>query len=197
MFRHGLVVGKFWPLHAGHSNLIQTALSRCERVTVQLLVHPEEDIPLETRANWIREIHPEAQLVTGMDDVPTDFEDPDIWDRHMAIIEGLLDAPVDAVFTSDEYGGELAERLNAHWVQVDAGRRLTPVSGTAVRADPIANWQFLHPAVRQYFCRRVIVLGAESTGTTTLALALAEALDCPYVPEYGREYTYDRTGGPT
>ncbi len=45
---------------------------------------------------------------------------------------------------------------------------------------------------RAKFVRRIIVTGAESTGTTTLALALAEALNCPYVPEYGREYTLNR-----
>jgi NadR type nicotinamide-nucleotide adenylyltransferase len=33
------------------------------------------------------------------------------------------------------------------------------------------------------------VLGAESTGTTTLAQALAEALDTVWVAEYGREYS--------
>lgn len=44
--------------------------------------------------------------------------------------------------------------------------------------------------------RRVIVTGAESTGTTTLAEALAKHLRCEWVPEYGREYTADRPGGP-
>ena len=195
MFGHGLVLGKFWPLHAGHSHLINTASEQCERVTVQLLVHPDETIPLETRAAWIREIHPDVNLVTGIDDVPTDFEDPHIWDLHMAIIEGLLDSPVDAVFTSDDYGAELADRLSANWVQVDPGRVDIPVSGTAVRADPIRQWQFLHPAVRAYFCRRVIITGAESTGTTSFARALSQALDCPVTTEYGREYSETRTGG--
>ncbi len=42
--------------------------------------------------------------------------------------------------------------------------------------------------------RRVVVLGAESTGSTTLARALAEHFSCPYVPEYGRDYTWERPG---
>jgi HTH-type transcriptional regulator, transcriptional repressor of NAD biosynthesis genes len=36
---------------------------------------------------------------------------------------------------------------------------------------------------------RVCLLGAESTGKTTLALALAEAFATAWVPEYGRVYT--------
>ena len=37
--------------------------------------------------------------------------------------------------------------------------------------------------------RRVCLLGAESTGKTTMARALAERLDTVWVPEYGRGYT--------
>jgi nicotinamide riboside kinase len=47
--------------------------------------------------------------------------------------------------------------------------------------------------------RRVVVVGAESTGKTTLAQDLSAALSAPWVPEYGREYTYEklaREGGP-
>jgi NadR type nicotinamide-nucleotide adenylyltransferase len=196
-YAHGLVLGKFWPLHAGHSNLINTALAQCDRVTVQLLAHPDEDIPIETRAAWIREVHPRAHLVAAYDEAPTDFNDPAIWDQHMLIINGLLDAPANAVFTSDDYGAELARRLNAQWVQVDPGRRVNAISGTAVRANPEAFWDQLSPCVRAYYVHRVVITGAESTGTTTLAQALASHLGCPWVPEYGREWTEVRPEGPS
>lgn len=194
-YNHGLVLGKFWPLHAGHSHLIETALARCHRVTVELLVHPEEDIPLDVRAAWIREVHPEAHLVSGYDATPVDFDDASIWEQHMSIIRSMLDAPVDAVFTSDDYGAELARRLDASWVQVDPGRKLHPVSGTAVRKNVENYWQQLHPAVRSHFVRRIVVTGAESTGTTTLAQALAAELLCSYVPEFGRTWSETRPEG--
>ncbi|MEO1305951.1 MAG: ATP-binding protein [Pseudomonadota bacterium] len=44
--------------------------------------------------------------------------------------------------------------------------------------------------------KRIIVTGAESTGSTTLARALAAELGCEWVPEYGRDYTAKRDGGP-
>lgn len=195
-YPHGLVVGKFWPLHRGHSNLIDTALGKCERVTVQVIANSNQDIPIETRVNWIREVHPRAHVVSATDDTPVDFDDPAIWDRHMRVINALLDAPVDAVFTSDEYGVELARRLNAEWVQVDRGRRANAVSGTAVRADLESYWNELSPCVRAYYVRRVVITGAESTGTTTLAQALAAHFGCGYVAEYGRDWTLIRPGGP-
>lgn len=195
-FVHGLVLGKFYPFHAGHQQLVRAASRSCQRVTVQVLASSVESIPVEVRADWIRAEHPEVHVVTGLDEAPVDFDDPEIWDLHMVVIEDLLDAPVDAVFTSDDYGAELARRLEAVWCQVDPGRSALQVSGTAVRADVAGHWWALPTAVRSWFCRRVVVLGAESTGTTTLAEALADHFGVPCTPEFGREWTVRRPGGP-
>ncbi|MAK62779.1 MAG: hypothetical protein CMK09_17555 [Ponticaulis sp.] len=53
-------------------------------------------------------------------------------------------------------------------------------------------WSLLPSVLKARLCRRIVVTGAESTGTTTLALDLSAALGCPYVPEYGRTYTEER-----
>ncbi|NCT90164.1 AAA family ATPase [Cellulomonas sp. APG4] len=192
---HGLVIGKFYPLHAGHLNLVRTALSRCARVTVQVLGSTAESVPVGTRADWLRSEVPGARVVTAVDDTPVDYADPHLWDLHVALMRSLLDAPVDAVLTSDAYGRELARRLDARWVQVDPGRVAVPVSGSAVRADPAGHWWALPAAVRAWFARRVVVLGAESTGTTTLATDLARHHGIAPVLEFGREWSVDRPGG--
>jgi HTH-type transcriptional regulator, transcriptional repressor of NAD biosynthesis genes len=194
-FGHGLIIGKFYPLHVGHSYLIQTALSRCESVTVQLLGATVESIPLDVRADWIRREHPGVTLVAAIDDAPVDFDSPSAWDEHTALIESLLDAPVDAVFTSDAYGEELARRLDAEWVRVDENRSVHPVSGRGVRADVAGNWHMLPVSVRQTLAQRVVVVGAESTGTTTLSRALASRYETEWVAEYGREWSERRPGG--
>lgn len=192
---HGLVLGKFYPFHTGHSHLIREAQRRSDRVTVQVLGASVESIPLEVRAAWIRESHPGVRVVTAVDDAPVDFDSPSAWREHMAVIEAHLDAPVTTVYSSDAYGAELARRLGAAWHQVDAGRLLNPVSGTAIRADVAGNWHELSPAVRSWLTARVVVLGAESTGSTTTAAALAERLGTHWVAEYGREYSEVRAGG--
>ena len=196
-FRHGLIVGKFYPLHAGHSHLIRTALRACDRVTVELIGSSVESVSVAAREQWIREEHPTAHVVAFVDDTPVDFASETAWEAHTAVIAGALDAPVDAVFTSDAYGEELAQRLDAAWVQVDPGRVRNPVSGTAVRADLAAHWHELAPAVRASLTARIVVLGAESTGSTTLAAALADELGTHWVPEYGRELSVTREGGMT
>ncbi|MGW2306075.1 AAA family ATPase [Streptomyces sp. NPDC001809] len=196
-YGHGLVLGKFYPPHAGHHHLVDTALARCERLTVLVCASSVESIALEDRVAWMREVHPDALVVGAVDDHPVDLQDPDVWDAHMAVFRAAVPESVDAVFSSEPYGEELARRFGAVAVSVDPGRERFPVSGTAVRADPAGTWDFLEPPVRAALTRRVVVLGAESTGTTTMALALADhyrrrggvwaRTRC--VPEYGREYS--------
>jgi HTH-type transcriptional regulator, transcriptional repressor of NAD biosynthesis genes len=72
---------------------------------------------------------------------------------------------------------------------VDRERVQIPCSGTAVRNNPWAMDAYLDPPVRAHFIKRIVILGAESTGTTTLACDLAEALKTTWVAEYGREYS--------
>jgi len=53
----------------------------------------------------------------------------------------------------------------------------------------------LEPCVRGYFVRRVVLIGAESTGKTTLAEELAGRFESIWVPEYGREYWEKKVAG--
>ncbi len=139
---------------------------------------------------------PDVRVVDLVDDTPVDFGSETAWDAHTATIRGLLDEPVDAVFTSDDYGAELARRLDAEWVQIDPGRVVNPVSGTAIRGDLAGHWSSCRPRrARADLAARIVVLGAESTGSTTLAEALAAELGTLWVPEYGREISVTREGG--
>ncbi|MFD9978674.1 AAA family ATPase [Streptomyces sp. NPDC059017] len=196
-YRHGLVLGKFYPPHAGHHHLVRTARDRCDRLTVLVCAASVESIPLDARMAWMSEVHPDVRIVGAIDDIPVDITDPAVWDAHMAVFRAAVPGRVDAVFTSEAYGDELARRFSADSICVDPGRTVFPVSGTAVRKDPVACWDFLEPPVRAALARRVVVLGAESTGTTTLAEALAAHYRArggvwsrtAAVPEYGREFS--------
>ncbi|MEK8110062.1 AAA family ATPase [Micromonospora sp. M12] len=133
---------------------------------------------------------PWVRFVGRYDDHPVDYADAAVWDAHCAVFrEAVGPGPVNAVFSSEAYGAELARRFDAVPVSVDPDRRTVPVSGTAVRADPAGHWRRLSAPVRAWFVRRVVVVGAESTGTTTMAAALAAHYGTRWVPEYGRELT--------
>ncbi len=184
MFRDAVVVGKFYPPHRGHKYLIDTALAQSERVTVMVCEKPEQTISGGLRASWIRSIHPRAEVLVVEDTLPDD--DSKAWAEHTI---QLLGRTPDAVFTSEDYGSQYAAFMGARHILVDKERVHVPISATQIRADPLTHLDFLEPPVRAFFVLRVCVVGAESTGKTTLATSLARALRTVWVPEYGRTYT--------
>ncbi len=179
----GLVIGKFYPLHRGHKFLIETALNAVDHLDVLICVRADQAISGKLRQNWLQEIHP-ATHVMQIDDFGDD-ENSKAWADYTRSILGR--AP-DVVFTSESYGEAYAQYLGCDHVLVDADRREVPISATKIRANPLQHWEFLEPCVRAYFARRVCIVGAESTGTTTLARQLAEHFQTVWVPKYGRTY---------
>jgi NadR type nicotinamide-nucleotide adenylyltransferase len=216
-FQTGLVVGKFSPLHAGHEYLIGHALSRCQRVFILSYSNPElpgmetarrqrwlalrfpAAICLALDADKLRELA-RAKGLTHPPALPTndasDFEQRDfvLW-----LCLNVFNCAVDAVFTSESYGDGFAAHLEngfsrarsapqavAH-VCLDLERSAFPVSGTALRLNPHQSRQWVAPCVNGDLVRRVCLLGGESTGKSTLAPALAAALQTTHVAEYGRE----------
>ncbi len=150
-----------------------------------------DSIAAALRAGWLREVHPDVDVRVIYDRYPAD--DSALWAR--LAIEWLGRAP-DVVFTSETYGDVWAEHLGCRHVCVDLARK-DGRSATAVRADPFGRWDDIEPCVRAHYALRVVVVGAESTGTTTLAQDLAAAYGTNWVPEYGREYSETRPGGLT
>ena len=207
---HALIIGKFHPPHNGHEFLVRTAASASEQVSVLVLAHPDETIPLTDRVAWMREMLTDLSNVTvvgGIDPHPIDYENPAVWDQHerefRATLATVTNRPVTAVFTSESYGKELAGRFEARHVSVDPGRLLVPISSTAVRNDPVGTWEQLPRPVQAGLCRRVVVLGAESTGTTTISRMLTESLRARggahgltrWVPEVGRMVSVTKLAG--
>jgi HTH-type transcriptional repressor of NAD biosynthesis genes len=201
-YSHGLVVGKFYPPHAGHHYLIRTAARQCDKVSVVVAASQVESIPLVDRVAWLQEEHAadhNVVIVGVLDDAPVDYDSSQAWATHTAVFDAALrragDDRIDAVFSSEKYGDELAAHYGAVHVEIDRARLEYPVSGTACRDDLAATWNDLAPATRAGLCTRVVVVGAESTGTTTVCLAVADRFrarggiwaQTRWVGEYGRE----------
>lgn len=191
--KKGLVVGKFYPPHKGHSYLINKALENCDQLTVLVCDSKKYSIDAKTRAKWIKSIHKDAK-VKIIPDIGKD-DDSKAWGKHT--IDFLGYAP-DIVFSSEDYGVTYAKAMKSEHYMVDRMRSKVPISATKVRNNVIENWNFLKPIVRQKYCIRICIIGAESTGTTTLTKDLAYKYQAPWVPEYGRIYTESLiTAGPS
>ncbi|MES2295789.1 MAG: AAA family ATPase [Pseudomonadota bacterium] len=224
LFRRGLVVGKFSPLHLGHALLIERALCDCEEVIVLSYSVPEyAHCARATREQWIRELFPSALALVldqpelerlcaqeGIGAAPrlpaNDADATTQRDFVGWLCVAILRTRVDAVFSSEAYGDGFAAHLCAYLrardagapavrhVCVDRARTRVPISGSAVRAAPHACRQFLPARVYASFVQRVAILGGESSGKTVLAQALAEQLGTCWAAEYGRERWHARAG---
>lgn len=200
-FECGLVVGKFSPLHRGHQHVIDTALSQCRHVILLSYSNPElPGCEPERRERWLEQLYPQTTRLVVTNEqrvIPPNSADDD---THRAFTAELIDRPVDAVFTSESYGDGFAAYLARHFrrpvqhVLVDAARSVVPTSGTSIRANVHESHQWLHPTVYASFVDRIVCLGGESSGKSTLAEALARAHGTKHATEFGRELWVDRGG---
>jgi HTH-type transcriptional regulator, transcriptional repressor of NAD biosynthesis genes len=215
-FELGLVVGKFAPLHRGHEHLVAQAAAACERLLVLSYSRPEfERCGVETRRAWMAARWP-AHECLAIDDawladtcaargiaqraIPHNAEDDLTQQRFLAwLLRDVLRRAPDAMFCSEAYGPPCAALLSRELarpvacVLVDVARAAVPISATRLRAgEPARAW--LAPEVLASFVPRLVLLGGESSGKTTLAAALAERLGTVWVAEYGREL-WERQGG--
>lgn len=208
--KHALVIGKFYPPHIGHHKLINTALDECDHVTVAVCYSSVENIPVEDRIEWLKAEHPSVTFMKVKDDTPVLYTD-ETWGWFLdALMEslrrrmyannvwGLLYPNV--LYSGEDYIDDFARRLQKRYGE--HGISFNPIStrkldrselicrATDFRNDPDAHWGTLAPATRAGLCKRVVICGAESSGTTTLAKALANHYKTTVVPEYGRHFDW-------
>jgi NadR type nicotinamide-nucleotide adenylyltransferase len=183
----GVIIGKFYPPHRGHKFLIESALAQVDDLTVIICNDPGQSIPADQRAEWLREIHPTVSVIVTPDNLP---DEPQPWGQRTIEILGLVP---DLVFTSETYGEGYAAAMRCRHVMVDIDRANVPISGSVIRSMPLDHLEFLEPCVRAHYVKRVVLIGVESTGKTTLAEELAQQFNTTWISEYGREYCLDKT----
>lgn len=217
----GLVVGKFCPLHLGHESVIKTALEQCEQVIV--LSYTSEKFIGCTPANrkkWLQSIDCDQSRLNihvldsfeVVSSVPNDLEADNVHRQFCAdYLFFKLGTTVQAVFSSESYGEGFAKYLSEYFsdlmprpvsvehVMIDQVRNKYPISGTqlrlAISVDDYSFTQtFLSASVRASFVRKILFLGGESTGKTTITQALSKHFACCVVPEYGRQLYAERSG---
>jgi NadR type nicotinamide-nucleotide adenylyltransferase len=184
----GLIIGKFMPVHRGHQYLIDFARQRVDQLTIIIFTKPNEPVAGELRVGWIKRLFADVEIIHIAEEHRIDFADPTAWDLWISAIRKVYPSGPDFVFSSEDYGGELARRLGAENILVDRKRKQVPVSASLIRENPAAHWEFMPSIARPHFVRRVCLVGAESTGKTTLAQSLAEHFETAWVPEFARAY---------
>ncbi|KAJ3369841.1 hypothetical protein GGF31_004913 [Allomyces arbusculus] len=172
----------------------------------------------EQRAAWVRAAFPTADVRMVIDTYDQD-DSALWARLTVDWLSGIVpDAVFTSEFYGDNYARCLTALANGEkactHVAVDRARIAWPVCGTDVRAAPLHPrfWSpiprlgegdraadlmrsdlhvtsLLPPYLRAYYALRVILVGAESTGKSTLAARLAEKFGTRWVHESGRDAT--------
>lgn len=192
--KNGFLLGKFMPFHKGHQHLIETARNQCDHLTVLVCSIEREPIPGWLRYAWVKNTFPGLDVRHVTDENPQEpAEHKFFWEIWCDTIRRNTLPGLDVVFSSEDYGITLAEKLGIQHVMVDKARQTVPVSATLIRNAPIQNWEFIPSEVRPFYIRRVALVGPESCGKSYLAEQLATHFNTAFVEEYARTYC-DRFG---
>jgi len=197
MYKNGVYGGSFNPMHTGHLKCILRAAAMCETLWLVLSVGSNRDeIDERVRYRWLYQAAQHvgnARLIIIRDDAKTKTDYTP--EKSMADTEWIkrqIGEKIDIVFCGSDYGEDSFWRRNYpesvfHVFERDG------VSSTLIRENPYAHWDCLPTFVRPYFVKKVLLIGVESSGKTTLTQSLAKWFCTNFVEEAGRELS-ERSG---
>ncbi|MGX7419996.1 AAA family ATPase [Carnobacterium gallinarum] len=201
----GLFPGKFNLVHQGHVKSMLEAYSMVDHLYIVILYDEEfeamryqkagiKSITPVLRERWWRMITKDLEHITVFS-LPSpntfDYEDWKKSSQEMLALTG----PITHIF-SGESSYEAYFKLLYPGCQIETLERASGNSVTAILERGIKeSWDLLPAEVRPYFVKRVAILGAESSGKTTLTRKLAHWYQTEKVEEYGRILWEEYGGG--
>jgi HTH-type transcriptional repressor of NAD biosynthesis genes len=197
--KRGLVFGKFLPFHKGHKALIGFALKQCDELIVLVCCSDKEHISSDIRVNWIKKTFQKNHhiVVQAFDykeaELPNTSESSRIVSQIWASKFREILPYFDVLITSEKYGKYVAEDLEIPHISFDEKRKKHAISSSMIRQNPVKHWHYITDAAKPYFQKKVVLLGTESVGKSTLCNTLASYFDANLIPEVDREITEDST----
>ena len=201
-YKVGMYGGSFDPLHLGHISDIIKASAVCEELYVVISwCEGRESTSKELRYRWIlnstRHL-PNVRILLIEDNAVSkeEYNTDYYWEKGAQDIKTAIGKPIDAVFCGSDYlGTNRFESLycpESEVVYYD--RAEVPISSTDIRTWASKHWDYIPAVCKDYYTRKVLIVGSESTGKSTLVQNLALAYNTNLVSEYGRT-TCDYAGG--
>ncbi len=190
-FSVGMYGGSFNPLHLGHVDCILQAANMCEMLFIVLSVgRNRQEIDVLVRYRWLYQLTKHignVKIIILEDDAPDKSSyNKSCWAADANKVKEQIGQPIDVVFCGSDYG------LGSFWDVCYPESRLhifprNEISSTEIRQNVYAHWDWLPSVVRPYYVQKVLLIGGESTGKSTLSINLAHRFNTNFIEEAGRD----------
>lgn len=196
-YKCGMYGGSFNPLHLGHVRCIIEAANQCEDLIVVISEGVNRDeIDIRVRYRWVYQLTKHignVRIFVLKDDTKTkkDYTE-EYWMEDATKVKKFAGKKIDVVFCGSDYD------KNSFWAKsypeaenifFERGN----ISSTKIREAVMSHWEWLPNVVKPYYAKKVLLIGGESTGKSTLTINLANYYNTNYLEEVGRDIS-ERSG---
>lgn len=196
-YKCGMYGGSFNPLHIGHVRCMIQAANMCEKLIIVISSGRNRDeVDVRLRYRWVYQLTkhlPDVRIFILEDAAPSkgDYTE-DYWTSDADKVKKFAGEPIDAVFCGSDYDE------NSFWGKCYPEAKLIifprdGISSTELRRDIYGHWDWLPSIVKPHYVKKVLLIGGESTGKSTLTQNLALHYNTTFMEEAGRDIS-ERSG---
>ena len=197
MYNCGMYGGSFNPLHLGHVRCIIEAANQCKKLIIVLSCGERRDeIDVRVRYRWLYQLtqhlgNVKLFVISDAAESKSGYTE-EYWQADAEKVKAFAGEAIDAVFCGSDYDGD------SFWAKCypEAELKITrrdSISSTEIRKNPLDHWDWLPNIVRLFYVKKVLLVGGESVGKSTLTANLANHYNTNYLEEVGRDIS-ERSG---